>query len=158
MENNEVNINILGNISYEKYNRNTERGERSPNKKIQVVINKNNVESLQNMYEVLDSSDFGFSLRCKRIHSGGEDSVRNKIKVQIDTHKNSNVILQVGVDGLQDSLIINPKAVPYQYRDDETIVVGDFTSESSGNNDDDSCNSSLSSIIEEKTEVVENNK
>ena len=134
MENNFGN-NYFDNFSYEKYNRNTERGERSPNKKIQVIIDKNNKQAIQDMQDVLESSpNFGYCLRLKRVRNSvneaGTDKKDNKkLKVQISTHKKSNVVLQTGVDGLEDKLIINPKdTVPYTYRDDETIVCGDFSS------------------------------
>ena len=126
-----------GNVSYEKYNRDNERRERSPNKKIQVVIDKNNKQAIQNMYEVLESSPtFGYCLRLKRVSSSSDERVgeKKKLKVQISTHKKSNVVLQTGVDGFEDTLIINSKAEPYTYKDDETLVCGDFSS--SDDNDD----------------------
>ena len=42
VENNNNSLPDNNNVSYEKYNRNTEKGANSPNKKIQVIIDKNN--------------------------------------------------------------------------------------------------------------------
>jgi hypothetical protein len=125
------------NVSYEKYNRNTEKGANSPNKKIQVIIDKNNKQALEEIYEVLESSPtFGYCLRLKRVPCTLSDEgaqKKKKLKVQIDTHKKSNVVLQTGIDGIADTLTVDPNAIPYTYGDDETIILGDFSS-----SDDDS--------------------
>jgi hypothetical protein len=126
----------LNNISYEKYNRSVKSEvmspKPSPNKKIQMIINKNDKRAITDMYDVLDSSEFSFALRFKKVRTGDIETDRNMIKAQIDTHKKSDLMLQIGVDGFQDSLIINPKDLPrYQLKDDETEVLGDFSSDDS---------------------------
>ena len=77
----------------------------------------------------MDSSEFGYAVRCKRVRSDNS-SEQNKIKLQISIHKKSDVTLNLGVDGLEDSLMINPKYQPYEIPDDETVVYGDYSSSS----------------------------
>ena len=67
--NNDNNDKNLNNLSYEKYNRSVKREvmspKPSPNKKIQIIINKNDKKAISNMYDVLDFSEFSFALRLK---------------------------------------------------------------------------------------------
>jgi len=120
--NNKNNNLLLQNMSHEKFDR-----IQSPNKKIQIILGKDDEKALNEVQKVIDSSEFGYTVRCKKARLN-DSSEQNKIRLQIITHKKSDVILQVGVDGLEDSLMINPKHEPYIYGDDETVVYGDYSS------------------------------